>query len=249
MKTDSPNEYKLLLGPGPDCLSIEQLSALLDGSVSRVVAASRRKHIGNCAYCRNEFAMLCEFDEAEVENGDEASVEWMTSELQRRLSTDLGRESCRPVSQMTSVKVGAPAWSWQRLTLVSAAALAAICALVFSFGPNNPPALAERLSAPEVWRSGNLSLVAPLDSVAEAPATLIWHPTDGANRYQVHLFEVDRTEIWKAEVDGTEVTVPAAVRRQMGPGRSYLWRVEAVGSSGRKISSSELRSFVISQPK
>jgi hypothetical protein len=83
--------------------------------------------------------------------------------------------------------------------------------------------------------------------VPGVPEALQWHAAAGAIRYQVHLFEVDHTEIWRADSERTEVTLPLPARHQMTAGRTFLWRVEAFGAGGRRLGTSELQSFVVKQ--
>src|SRR4051794_37317067 len=72
------NEDRLLGaagGPTPECPPLEALESL---------DAKGRAHVEHCAWCRNELAMLTEFQAAEVRPEEAASVAWIESELARR---------------------------------------------------------------------------------------------------------------------------------------------------------------------
>ena len=58
-----------------ECLSVEALAAM---------DAKARAHVEHCAYCRNELAMLVEFQDATPLPGEAADLAWIQSELERR---------------------------------------------------------------------------------------------------------------------------------------------------------------------
>ncbi len=66
--------------------------------------------------------------------------------------------------------------------------------------------------------------MAPLGDVA-APADLQWEAVPGAAKYLVRVMEVDGTEIWRTEGQGTRIALPPGVRGQMTAGRSFLWTI------------------------
>jgi hypothetical protein len=93
------------------------------------------------------------------------------------------------------------------------------------------------------WRSTAVAVVAPAGDVS-APTQFAWRAVEGASAYHVRLLEVDGTEIWSADTPATQIAVPAQVRAQLQPGRSFRWQVTASGAAGR-IAESSLQPFHI----
>src|SRR3954447_18355304 len=97
------NEDRLLrsaLGPTPECPPVEALESL---------DIKGRAHVEHCARCRNELAMLTEFQAAEVRPEEAASVAWIESELAKRAAPV--RDVEKPVESFWS-RVGAWMGSW-----------------------------------------------------------------------------------------------------------------------------------------
>ena len=246
MPIDRTEDSGLFVVKESTCLSIEQLSELLDGSIEPAAAAAMRNHIRQCTFCRNELAMLVEFDEGRIEPKDLEVIEWMTKKLHRRVSREIGKTPGQE-STFRRAKRLASRFSSPKLYLLPAAALLGILVFIFAWPEGKPPGITTHTPGSEVWRSGQLSVIAPAGPVAGVPEALQWHAAAGAIRYQVHLFEVDHTEIWRADSERTEVTLPLPARHQMIAGRTFLWRVEAFGAGGRRMGMSELQSFVVKQ--
>src|SRR3954454_5279513 len=91
MPIDRTEDSGLFVVKESTCWSIEQLSELLDGSIEPAAAAAMRNHIRQCPFCRNELAMLVEFDEGRIEPKDLEVIEWMTKKLHRRVSREIGK--------------------------------------------------------------------------------------------------------------------------------------------------------------
>ncbi len=78
MANSDSNEDRLLrsaMGKTAQCPSLEALAAM---------DAKARAHAEQCAYCRNELAMLVEFQDAAPLPGEAADLAWIQSELKRR---------------------------------------------------------------------------------------------------------------------------------------------------------------------
>jgi len=232
------NEDRVLrsaLGRTPECLSIEALEAM---------DAKTRAHVEHCAYCRNELAMLVEFQEATPRPGEAADVAWIQSELE-------GRSAITPqASHSGSLWVRISAWmshtfpsrGWQ--TIAVAASLLFVVAGGMYLHQGN-----DRLSRPAggepVWRSQGFAGVAPLGDVTAAPAELQWEAVPGAGKYIVRVMEVDRTEIWRSEATGTRIPLPPELRAQMTAGRTFLWTVTARNGAGGAVAETGLQTFHI----
>src|SRR5262249_27034534 len=72
---------------------------------------------------------------------------------------------------------------------------------------------------------------------------LRWQAAPRAAHYLVTVMEVDRTELWKSESTETSVSLPAAIRKAIVPGKTVLWQVTAVGADQRTLGSSKTMSF------
>jgi hypothetical protein len=98
-------------------------------------------------------------------------------------------------------------------------------------------------AGPTVFRSATVTLVAPEGDVAQAPEALRWEAVPGAASYAVTVTEVDRTEVWRAEVRAPEAPLPAAVRARVVPGKPVLWQVAAKDASGNVVATSGAQRF------
>ena len=215
-------------GATPECLSVEQLAA------AECDAAAMR-HLEGCAYCRNELALLQSFTSAEPSAIEAPAVRWIATETRRR-----GVEQTREKS------------IWERLTgwmprggarWAPAGAFAAIVLLigsgVYLLRPDRPE------SGDTVWRSASVAVIRPAGEQKAAPTEIAWRPVAGAQRYHVRLLEVDRTEVWSADTESTQIAIPPGIASQLQPGRTLLWQVTAKGPSGA-IAESNLQTFHIS---
>ena len=117
------------------------------------------------------------------------------------------------------------------------------CSSVNLRGATAPVLSPDAASAPGVLRSRAVTLVAPVDDVERAPTELRWEPVPGAASYAVTMTEVDRTEVWRAEVKGPQAPLPAAVRARIVPGKPFQWQVEARDASGAVVAGSGMQRF------
>jgi hypothetical protein len=241
---------KRMFGAGPGCLRVEQLSGLVDGSLDAAGTALAHDHVSRCAYCRNELALLNEFRSAQPRADEVASLEWMGSELDRRMAGAFKQSERRKGPSLSSVKLGDffSIFSWRGFALAAASLM--VAAIVGNYywrpaGPGRP--VVTRGS--EVWRSSQVIVLTPIGDVEKAPSELKWQPINGAARYQVRLLEVDRSEIWRAESGVPEQTLPVELRAKMVPGRTFLWEVSAFDRAGRKVAGSNLQQFYISRTR
>jgi len=85
----------------------------------------------------------------------------------------------------------------------------------------------------------------PVGAVA-AVNDLRWSPVAGADRYRVTVFDATGGVVYSAEATDTVVAFPDSVA--LGPGASYLWKVDARTGFDR-WSASELAQFSIAGPR
>ena len=227
---------KAALGRTEECLSPEALEALSANGPDPAAGAAQRRHLDACARCRNELALLQEFQAAAPRPDETASVAWMESELRRRRSG-----LCAPAAPRRTLRA---VLRWRTLSLAAASLVVAVTAgMYFRYGTGGRPPGAE---GPVIWRSQQFQAVSPAGDVAAPPAEFQWEPVAGSATYQVRLMEVDRTELWSVVSFHTAVSLPDDIRKRMTPGRTFLWEVIARNTAGEKIGATNLQSFHIS---
>src|SRR5450432_3427940 len=67
-----------------ECLPVETLAGMAEQLPAAGADTPARAHVERCAYCRNELAMLVEYQTAKPRPEELASVAWIQGELERR---------------------------------------------------------------------------------------------------------------------------------------------------------------------
>jgi len=187
-----------------------------------------------CSRCQTEAALWREFDGALPLPGEGASVQWLVAELRRR------------VEQPSK---GAPSRSWRWLTarqLVPALVAIAIVAAV-GYGVRDPePGIRTGQAGPELYRTARLNGIGPLGDRDEPPAAIEWEAFDGAAVYDVEVFEVDRSTLWRGSSSAPRIALPPSLSVQFVPGKSVLWEVKARNASGAVVADSGAQQFRVS---
>lgn len=232
------------LGPSADCLPVETLAAVAEARLDDSAMAKAGRHLQICAHCRNEFDMLTEFQTAVPRPDEMESVAWIES----RLRSGVRRSAPAPLRPRWSMAAWlAEAFAgrrWQTMSLAAACLLFVVAGGVYLRQGRetlSPAGIGE-----PVWRSLQFAAVSPAGDVSGAPSELTWEAVPGAARYEARVLEVDRTQIWKSESTATTLELPAAVRRQMVAGRTFLWSVVARDAAGRTLAESGVQTFHIS---
>ena len=222
----------------PECLSIEELESLLDGSKAH-------PHLETCPRCRAELAMLRSFESDVPVPGEGAAVAWITAQLEQRAGEikHPGRagRAANKTSWLTQLVAGRGRW------LVPATALVVMVVVGYAVlhRPQEPDLRASSGNGPVVYRTQELQVIEPVGEVPSGPETLRWQVFPGASGYQVSVMEIDQTILWHAQTHDQSLTIPVAVRDKMFPGKPLLWRVEAVNSQGRVVASSQVQRFSV----
>jgi hypothetical protein len=86
----------------------------------------------------------------------------------------------------------------------------------------------------------------PTGDLTKAPAALRWQAMSGAKRYRIRVMEVDQNELWQTESGEATVSLPAAVRATIVPGKTLLWQVTALDSAGNPVAASQILRFRLS---
>jgi len=246
MSTKRSEEQEILraaFGPGPECLSIEELEQVLTGGISASTAVG--KHVRSCSYCQTEMQMLQRFGPAgEGQAGPE--VQQIVSQLQANPQ----RIFPKPAQTSRSVPWWERAFTMRRFAQASlgmAAVLLVTAAVLRLHTGKSPSVEALNHSDHEVFRSGSFDLVEPVGDLQQPPKEIRWKKVDEAVSYQVRLLEVDGSEMWKAETKEDHVDLPAPVRARIVPAKTLFCEVDAFNSSETKVSGTGLVRFRLAQ--
>ncbi len=131
-----------------------------------------------------------------------------------------------------------------RLRVESPALDGAPLALEYSVNP----ALRGTASAPR-----ELPLRLPEGGASLQPATrFAWQPVTGARAYQLEFYAADALPGWQHPESGmvvpattTHLRLSELARGHLATGRSYRWRVLAIGADGRMLAISDLRELLV----
>lgn len=243
-----PREDSLLrqlLSPGPACASAQMLGALRNGTLEKEEALVLERHLAECSRCQTELKLLSDFENAAPRKGEEASLSWITSQLERRFSDDLAAAGEK--AHGGAVRRWAGEFLLRPLQMggLAAAAAMVLAGVVIAFRETRPPELGSPAPAPVVFRSGELSVFFPAGDLREPPGELRWQPSASASLYSIRVMEVDRTELWSAETRQTAIALPAQVRARIVPRKPILWEVVARDSAGRALASSGTHQFQV----
>lgn len=229
MTENARSIWKKALEPGADCLSPDQFATGLN--------EKQTEHLQDCPRCQAEQALWRSFTE-DLPAGEEAgAVRWVAAETERRLAS----------------KTRASSWSWlSGFGIRSWAAGLAAAGVVLMVGIySRGPGLDSTAGLPdstEVYRSATVQLLEPKGDLTGAPSQFRWTAMQGAAGYQVTLSEVDGTEMWSGESAEERLTIPAAVRARLLPGKTVVWKLTVRGLGGALLYHSPTERFRV-KPK
>lgn len=232
--------------------SCPSLDALMDALAEEgPLPPEVERHLATCPRCETEVAMYRDFERAEVETGKEEDLSWVMRRLEASspvpgppaAQVDQPESGSGPLGRLLGWLTGA---GWRPLAPVGAALLAAALLLLVW-----KPGLGEigEIGDPLVTRSSGIQLTtAPLSNLSEPPQSLSWNAPKEAAKFVVHVYEVDRTELWRGESERSSIDLPESIRSQMSVGRRFFWQVEAYSAEGRPLGTSEMADFAIRNP-
>ena len=216
-------------GPGPECIPIERLGDVL--------STTNRAHVEGCTRCQTELALWREFDEPAPSADEGAAVQWVAAELGRRLGPPSRR---------------APAELWRCLKVRRLAPAAGALALAAAVGYavwDPEPGVRTVQGAPAVYRTARLDAIAPLGDIAAPPRAMEWAAFNGATVYEIEVFEVDRSSLWRGSSSAPRVQIPSSLSAHCSPGKTVFWQVTARNAAGVVVADSgALRFRVSTQP-
>ncbi len=204
-----------------ECIPVERLGGALDDA--------ERGHLETCARCQTELALLQTFERDAPAPDAGAAVRWIAAEAKRRAGASGANAgvSRRP--------------RWVRFVLVSSAAAVLLVAGYMTW--DREPRVATPVSTEETYRSAEIRVVSPIGDLTTPPGELIWTAVPGAERYEVSVFEVDRTVLWRGTTATPRVELPTSLVSLFVPGKTVLWQVSATTASGVAVARSSTTRF------
>jgi len=232
---------KSTLAATPECLTPEQLEALLDGKHSN-------PHLAACPRCQAELAMLKSFESGAPLADEGAAVAWISSHLDRQLESIKNPSGTRGAVQNRAVgdswlarTLCIRGWRWALPATVVAPAV--VAGVILLRPPKEPDLQANASGHPAVYRSQEIQVVGPVGDVQQVPRRLQWQSFPGAQLYKVGVMEVDNSSLWSTETSETSVEIPATLSAKILPGKPILWQVTAVDAQGRVLGTSQIQRF------
>lgn len=222
--------WQQALAAGPDCLPIDRLDAEL--------TPAERTHVAGCARCQTELEMFAAYEADESLAGEGLSVAWIAQRARRAVQDGAAVPQAVPASvpapavtaPAAKVTWGVPRWA---LAAASVAVILGGTALVWR------PAPAVDSAAPgEVYRATRLEITAPVGDIPTPPAAMAFTAVPGAVEYEVRLFEVDGTELWRVTTPSPAVPVPTDVSAAALPAKTLVWQVVARDAQQRVLAES-----------
>jgi hypothetical protein len=209
VNNDEGSALKRAMTATPECLAIDRLAGTLTDR--------DRQHVEGCARCQTELTLLREFEEGRPTEDEGTAVRWIVAVLARR-DRGMTREShARPFGWFT------PALRPWTMALAGVVLVTAVGYLRW----DREPSVRQTVPMQDTYRTGNVQIVGPIGDVAAVPDALEWAPADGAVSYDVEVFEVDRTPLWRSTSSVPRVELPRSIVRLLVPGKTVLWEVRA----------------------
>jgi len=172
-------------------------------------------HIDRCPDCRIKFGLLRDLEPV--------------LERQIRRLQPLARASRR------ELRAGfrADGRSRRGARILAAAGITAMVALSFAawiiFQPRGH----------DTVERGNAAVASSLPNgrLAEAPRLFVWEPVPGAESYRFALIDESLSLVAEANSAENWILLSASIRKDIRPGRTYIWTVDAYDDGGVKIGS------------
>jgi hypothetical protein len=219
------------------CLTPQELEKLAAD------ASASHPHLSECAHCEGELAMLKMFESSEPLPGEGAAVAWISARLEKRMDQikdpGLARKAAHANVSWISRLFGSGNMRW--VLPVTAVLIVAITSAVLLRRSQEPQLNANAGQGPAVYRSQEVAVTGPFGELPEAPKTLQWKAFPGASGYKIEVMEIDENPLWSGETPERILTLPAAIRAKMLPGKPVLWKVTALDGQGRVLAVSQMQ--------
>lgn len=189
------------------------------------------RHLAGCAYCSSQVALFRSFESAHPSPDERDAVASIVSQLRKN-----------------SPAAPEPWWAkiW-RPRILAPAAIGLAAPSVIIIANLHPKRDGLEIPVQSVTRSTQVVAIAPLGELAEPPSRLRWEPIAGANKYNVRILEVDRTELWHATTESPSIEIPQEVRAKIVPLKKLLWEATALDAIGNPVATSGIQSFVVAR--
>jgi len=201
-----------------ECVALERFAEGL--------TPAERAHVAGCVRCQKEAALWSSLNDPAPRGDENADVQWIVKELERRNAAPAAAAARRPF--------------WRPLSAI-AAALVLAAALGYALRDRVPQLTGT--GGAETYRGTRLQVTSPVGDQRDLPRRLEWLAVDGAVNYEVSMFEVDRTPLWSGSSSVPRVEVPPAAAARFVPGKTVMWEVVARDASGVSLASSGPQSF------
>jgi hypothetical protein len=232
--------FRAALGPGKQCLSIEELQQLVSGPATASI--EQAGHLKDCGYCRTELQLLQTFEAGETDSSEE--VQRVTEQLRQRSSAFREQRLAPPVPWWRAM-LAMPRLAQASLAM---AMILVVAGIVLQFRSTHRPSLNEtNQTGQEVFRSGSFAVLGPVGDLQERPGEIRWEGAPQAARYRLRVLEVDQSEVWTAETTDDHIDLPSSVRAKIVPAKTLFCEVSAFDSSGKKIGETGLVRFRLVQ--
>jgi hypothetical protein len=220
-----------------DCLTPQELEKLAAD------ASASHPHLSECAHCEGELAMLKMFESSEPLPGEGAAVAWISARLEKSLdqikNPGRARKAANTNVSWISRLLGGGNMRW--LLPVTAVLVVALTSAVLMRRSQEPQLNANAGQGPAVYRSQEVATIGPSGELPEAPKTLQWKAFPGASGYKIEIMEIDENPLWSSETQGQILTIPAAIRAKMLPGKPVLWKVTALDGQEHVLAVSQVQ--------
>ena len=232
-----PKVWRDAVSAGENCLCLEDLERFLEGSPSDEKSA---QHLARCPHCQAELAMLRSFEESVPRNGDQAAVQGIADHLRSAQG-----------AQQTPARVGfwRPLLTVPQLAGVAALMLMGLGISLYVSNRQERPSLSIQPSGSQAMRSGDIRLAGPSGELDQPPESLHWDAFPLAKSYSVQILEVDGTVLWQGEATENVLLANSEVKAKIRPGKTLLWKVTAMDSSGRPLAVSSANTFRVTPTK
>jgi len=231
------------LRPSADCPALDVLGRYADGALPPAEGTGIATHVGDCASCQSELALLQTFVAGAGRDEEQGAVRAIVAELRRREPVIFAQDAAPKIRQPRFALFGS-----LRHAMSLATVLLALVAGYFLFNSTRPHVPSDAVSDGGATRSLTVELRAPIGDVIAAPQRLEWRPVPGAVRYRVRLMEVDRRELWSIDTAATTADLPEPIRALAVPAKTLLWQVTAYNAASAVIAESGQERFRLARP-